>query len=67
MTILNNVEYHLVSDYQIRAFRPLIGVLPGKTKIVIDTSSNLTKNIYWSLKARERFVHKYADVYLYNH
>jgi hypothetical protein len=45
MTILDNVEYYLVNDYQIRAFRPLVDILPGSNKIVIDTSSISTEQI----------------------
>lgn len=56
MPTVDNVEYYLVSDYQIKAFQPLVSILPGQNKIVIDTSSISTEQIDRAL-ARVTNVH----------
>ena len=63
MTTLDNVEYYLVTDYQIRAFQPLVDILPGRNKIVIDTSSISTDQIDHALK---RVTGKHDTVVLAN-
>ena len=69
MTTIDNVEYYLVSDYQIRVFRPLIDILPGRKKIVIDTSSINTNQIDQALavvtKEYDTVVLANVDVWVY--
>lgn len=69
MTILDNVEYYLVSDQQIKVFRPLVDLLPGRAKIVIDTSSISTTQVDLALKrvtsAHDTVVLANVDVWVY--